>query len=180
MGREVMDAQLLSNEMPVMKASEIADLPMNEMFDLDGHPRPECARVVNYLLSMDSQRLADLGERAHEMFLRMGVTFNVYGNEDGSERIFPFDPVPRIITADVWSGVEAGLIQRVRALNAFMADIYGEANILKDCVVPRDLIVGSAQFRHAAVGIKLPHNNFVTVAGIDLVRGADGRFLVVE
>jgi uncharacterized circularly permuted ATP-grasp superfamily protein len=177
---EVMDAQLLSNQMPELKASVAADLPMNEMFELDGHPRPECARVVNYLLSMDARRLGDLGERAHEMFLRMGVTFNVYGNEDGSERIFPFDPVPRIIPAEVWSGIELGLIQRVRALNAFMADIYSEGSILKDDVVPRDLIIGSPQFRHAAMGIKLPHNTFVTVAGIDLVRGTDGRFFVLE
>src|ERR1700682_2269762 len=103
-----MDAQLLSNQMPELKASVVADLPMNEMFDFDGHPRPECARVVNYLLSMDARRLGEVGERAHEMFWRMGVTFNVYGNEDGSERIFPFDPVPRIIPADVWAGIEAG------------------------------------------------------------------------
>ncbi len=109
MGREGMDAQHLGNAMPEMKAAAIAtDLPMNEMFSADGHPRPECARVVNYLLSMDTRRLTELGERAHEMFLRMGVTFNVYGNEDGSERIFPFDPVPRIIPAATWSEIEAG------------------------------------------------------------------------
>jgi uncharacterized circularly permuted ATP-grasp superfamily protein len=181
MGREGMDAQHLSNAMPELKAAAIAaDLPMNEMFNADGHPRPECARVVNYLLSMDARRLAELGERAHEMFLRMGVTFNVYGNEDGSERIFPFDPVPRIIPAATWAEIEAGLIQRVRALNAFLADIYGDGAILKDGIVPRDLIIGSSQFRHAAVGIKPPHNSFVTVAGIDLVRGADGRFYILE
>ena len=180
MGHEGMDAQHLSNELPELKASAMIDLPMNEMFSADGRPRPECARVVNYLLSMDAQRLAELGERAHEMFLRMGVTFNVYGNEDGSERIFPFDPVPRIIPAATWAEIEAGLIQRVRALNAFLADIYGEGCILKDDVVPRDLIIGSSQFRHAAVGIKPPHNSFVTVAGIDLVRGSDGRFYALE
>jgi uncharacterized circularly permuted ATP-grasp superfamily protein len=120
MGREGMDAQHLSNEMPELKALAIPDLPMNEMFGADGHPRPECARVVNYLLAMESRKLTELGDRAHEMFLRMGVTFNVYGNEDGSERIFPFDPVPRIIPAATWAVIEAGLIQRVRALNAFM------------------------------------------------------------
>lgn len=180
MGHEDMDAQHLGNEMPESKASAAAERPMNEMFDLDGNPRPECARVVNYLLSMESRRLAELGERAHEMFLRMGVTFNVYGNEDGSERIFPFDPVPRIIPGAVWAEIEAGLIQRVRALNAFLGDIYGAGNILKDGVVPRDLIIGSSQFRHAAVGIKPPHQTFVTVAGIDLVRGSDGRFYALE
>ncbi len=177
---EVMSAQLLSNQMPELQASVMADLPMNEMFGLDGHPRPECARVVNYLMSMDTRRLTELGARAHEMFLRMGVTFNVYGDEDGSERIFPFDPVPRIIPAEVWAAVEAGLIQRVRALNAFLADIYGAGCIFKDGIVPRDLIIGAPQFRHAAVGIKPPHQSFVTVAGIDLVRGSDGRFYALE
>ncbi len=166
--------------MPDRKASTAPVLPMNEMFDGQGRPRPECARVVNYLLSMEPSRLAELGERAHQMFLRMGVTFNVYGNEAGNERIFPFDPVPRIIPAAVWNNLEAGLIQRVRALNAFLADVYGEGAILKDEVIPRDLIMGSSQFRHAAVGIKPPHNTFVTVAGIDLVRGSDERFYALE
>jgi uncharacterized circularly permuted ATP-grasp superfamily protein len=170
----------MSSGLPERKASTAASVPMNEVFDAQGHPRPECARVVNYLLSMEPSRLAELSERAHQMFLRMGVTFNVYGNEAGSERIFPFDPVPRVIPAPVWSELEAGLIQRVRALNSFLADVYGEGAILKDDVIPRDLIMGSAQFRHAAAGIKPPHNTFVTVAGIDLVRGSEGRFYALE
>ena len=157
-----------------------ADAPMNEMFDAEGGPRPECARVAAYLRALESGRLADLGKRAHRMFLEMGVTFNVYGNDAGSERIFPFDPVPRIIAASTWSELEAGLTQRVRALNAFLADVYGEGCIFKDEVAPRDLIVGSPQFRHAAAGIKPPSGVYVTVAGIDLVRGADGRFYVLE
>jgi uncharacterized circularly permuted ATP-grasp superfamily protein len=176
----MMDAQDTGSEMPDWKASTAGGQPLNEMFDSEGRPRPECARVVAYLLAMESGRLAELGERAHRMFLRMGVTFNVYGNEDGSERIFPFDPVPRIIDAATWANLEAGLIQRVRALNAFVADVYGEGCILKDEVVPRDLIVGSPQFRHAAVGIRPPSGVYITVAGIDVVRGADDRFYVLE
>jgi uncharacterized circularly permuted ATP-grasp superfamily protein len=166
--------------MPDWKAALAATLPMNEMFDVDGHPRPECARVAAYLLAMESGRLGDLGRRAHLMFQRAGVTFNVYGSEAGSERIFPFDPVPRIISAPTWANLEAGLIQRVRALNAFIGDVYGEGCILKDGTIPRDLIVGSQQFRHAAAGFKPPHGIYVTVAGIDLVRDADGRFCVLE
>lgn len=175
-----MDAQRVGSGMPVGQASMAPERPMNEMFDAEGRARPECARVVNYLLAMESRRLAELGEQAHRMFLRMGVTFNVYGDAAGSERIFPFDPVPRIIAADVWLELEAGLIQRVRALNAFLADIYGVGEILKDDVVPRDLIMGSRQFRHAVAGIRPPHDSFVTVAGIDLVRAADGRFHILE
>jgi uncharacterized circularly permuted ATP-grasp superfamily protein len=175
-----MDAQETGSFLPKLEAATLPDLPMNEMFDAAGRPRADCARVANYLLSMEGQRLADLGERAHLMFQQMGVTFNHYGDADGAERIFPFDPVPRIIAATEWARLEAGLIQRVRALNAFLADIYSEGIILREGVVPRDLIVGSPQFRHAAAGLKARDNLFVSVAGIDLVRGADGRFMVLE
>jgi uncharacterized circularly permuted ATP-grasp superfamily protein len=175
-----MDAQLMGSTAPGLKASRPATMPMNEMFDTDGRPHPECARVANFLLAMEAMRLSELGERAYRMFLRMGVTFNVYGDEAGSEKIFPFDPVPRIISAAAWATLEAGLIQRVRALNAFIGDVYGECAILKEGIVPRDMIVGSPQFRHAAAGLKPSGGVFVTVAGIDLVRGADGRFHVLE
>jgi uncharacterized circularly permuted ATP-grasp superfamily protein len=175
-----MDAQDTGRTVPDWKAGQADAQPMNEMFDEEGHPRPECARVAAYLLAMESARLADLGRRAHQMFERAGVTFNVYGSQAGSERIFPFDPVPRIISAQTWARIEEGLIQRVRALNAFIADIYSEGCILKDEIVPRDLIVGSPQFRHAAAGIKPPLGVYITVAGIDLVRDAQGRFCVLE
>jgi uncharacterized circularly permuted ATP-grasp superfamily protein len=178
-----MDAQETGSVLPDLRAiapdMPIA-APMNEMFDGGGHPRPECSRVASYLLTMEARRLFELGERARQMFQQMGVTFNHYGDAEGTERIFPFDPVPRIIPAAVWATIEAGLIQRVRALNAFLADIYGEGTILHEGIVPRDLIIGSPQFRHAAAGIKPRDNLFVTVAGIDLVRGADGRFFVLE
>jgi uncharacterized circularly permuted ATP-grasp superfamily protein len=168
-----MDAQRAGNAVPSRQAQ--AELqPINEMFDPQGRARPECAEVIDYLRAMDSKRLSELGDRAHRMFQTMGVTFNVYGDSDGGERIWPFDPIPRIISADVWAGLEAGLIQRTRALNAFVADIYDECKIVKDGIIPRDLVIGSTQFRHAAVGIKSPCGVYVTVAGVDLVRGADG------
>jgi uncharacterized circularly permuted ATP-grasp superfamily protein len=172
-GSVLPDLRAVAPEMPIAA-------PMNEMFDGAGHPRPECSRVASYLLTMEARRLFELGERAHQMFQQMGVTFNHYGDAEGTERIFPFDPVPRIIPAAVWETIEAGLVQRVRALNAFLADIYGEGAILHEGIVPRDLIIGSPQFRRAAAGIKPRDNLFVTVAGIDLVRGADGRFFVLE
>lgn len=175
-----MDAQRAGIAVPGWRAEAGELRPINEMFDAQGRPRPECARVIAYLLAMESRRLVELGERAHRMFRTMGVTFNVYGNNEGEERIFPFDPIPRIIAADVWAGLEAGLIQRARALNAFVGDIYGEAQIVKEGVIPRDLVIGSPQFRHAAAGIESPCGVFITVAGIDLVHGADGRFHVLE
>jgi uncharacterized circularly permuted ATP-grasp superfamily protein len=166
--------------MQYQRAPVATQVPMNEMFESVGNARPECARVASYLLTMESRRLADLGDRAHQMFQEMGVTFNHYGDAEGTERIFPFDPVPRVIAAPVWEKLEAGLIQRIRALNAFLADVYGDGVILKEGLVPREMIVGSAQFRHAVVGIKPRDNLYVTVAGIDLVRDVDGRFLVLE
>jgi uncharacterized circularly permuted ATP-grasp superfamily protein len=177
---DVMDAQRVGIAVPGWQAEAAELQPINEMFDAQGQARPECARVIAYLLAMESTRLAELGERAHRMFQTMGVTFNVYGATEGGERIFPFDPIPRIISAEVWAGLEAGLIQRARALNAFVADIYSEGQIVKDGAIPRDLVIGSPQFRHAAAGIQAPCGVYITVAGIDLVRGADGRFHVLE
>ncbi|HKN00437.1 MAG TPA: circularly permuted type 2 ATP-grasp protein [Candidatus Binataceae bacterium] len=152
----------------------------DEMFEADLTPRPANEPIVADLLSASPERINELRLRADRMFLRMGVTFNVYGEDAGTERIFPFDLVPRVIDAQTWNALEAGLSQRVRALNAFVADIYGEGKILKDEVVPRDMICGSAQYRRAAIGIKPPNGVFVTVAGIDLVRDREGRFMVLE
>jgi len=169
----------LGTELPLWRAYRPHGRAIDEMF-VNGHARPECAALVDYLSSMEPERLTELSGRARQMFLRMGVTFNVYSNESGSERIFPFDPVPRIIPAAVWAEIEAGLIQRVRALNLFLADVYGEGAIFHDDVVPRDLVLGSPQFRYGAAGIKPTAGVFIVVAGIDLVRAADGRFYVLE
>jgi uncharacterized circularly permuted ATP-grasp superfamily protein len=170
----------VSNSMPVWAAYQARDGMFDEMLHLATHRNSRSTPITDALLSMPPGWLADLCSRAEEMFRRMGVTFNVYGAEGGTERIFPFDPIPRVIDADTWATLEAGLIQRVRVLNAFLADVYGEGCILKDGIVPRDLILGCPQFRRAAVGIHPPLGNYVTVGGIDLVRGADGRFYVLE
>jgi uncharacterized circularly permuted ATP-grasp superfamily protein len=152
----------------------------DEMMALAAQSRSGSKSVAEALLSMAPGALVELCSRAEQMFRRMGVTFNVYGSQDGTERIFPFDPIPRVIDGETWANLEAGLIQRVRALNAFLGDVYGEGHILNDGVVPRDLIRGCPQFRRAAAGIKPPFGNFITVGGIDLVRGPDGRFHVLE
>jgi uncharacterized circularly permuted ATP-grasp superfamily protein len=165
---------------PVFAAYRSPSGMFDEMFAAAGGPHPWCAPMALSLLEMNGAEFASLRAQAERMLLRMGVTFNVYGQTQGAERIFPFDPIPRIIDAETWHTLEAGLIQRVRALNAFVADIYGEAHILKDGLVPHDLILESSQYRRGAVGITPPGGTFITVAGIDLVRGADGRFYVLE
>src|SRR6266436_4625972 len=111
------------------------------MFGPGLNPGPGCQRVVNGLLCNEPS-LINLRARADRMFLQMGVTFNVYGETSGSERIFPFDPIPRVIDAATWSRLEAGLIQRIRALNAFLADIYTDGAIIEDGLIPRSLVVG--------------------------------------
>src|SRR5260370_11661089 len=165
---------------PVWAAYKTDASVFDEMLDLSSQPRAGCGGVIDTMFSMAPAQFTEICARADRMFRRMGVTFNVYGAADGSERMFAFDPIPRVIDASTWARLEAGLIQRVRALNAFLADVYGDGCILSDGVVPRDLVLGCRQFRRAAVGIKPPLGNFVTVAGIDLVRGADGRFYVLE
>ncbi len=167
-------------KMPAYQADPKAEGLFDEMFAADGSVRPGCAPVIAELLGSDWSRAESVRNRAYEMFLRRGVTFHVYGAGDGSERIFPFDPIPRIIDAATWLNLEAGLIQRVRALNAFIADVYGDGSILNDGKIPRDLVVGCSQFRRQATGIKPSAGAYITVAGIDLVRGADGRFFVLE
>ena len=170
----------ISKAAPLWAAYRSRDGVFDEMLDISRRPAAGCSGIADALFSTPPDRLADLSVRAERMFRRMGVTFNVYGEEAGTERIFPFDPIPRVIDAATWREIEAGLIQRVKALNAFVGDVYGDGNILNDGIVPRELVLGCPQFRRAAVGIRPPHNNFVTVAGIDLVRGADGRFYVLE
>ena len=175
-----MTAVEVSKSLPVWAAYRAGEGLFDEMLDLAKRSNSRSSPITEALLSMPPEALADLCARAEAMFRRMGVTFNVYGSEDGTERIFPFDPIPRVIDAETWAMLEAGLIQRVRVLNAFLADVYGEGCIFKDGVVPRDLILGCPQFRRAAAGIRPPLGNYVTVGGIDLVRGPDGRFHVLE
>ena len=152
----------------------------DEMIELAKSSHKRCGHMTDSLLSMAPARLAELSSRADVMFRRMGATFNVYSEQRGVERILPFDPIPRIIDAETWTELEAGLIQRVRALNAFIGDVYGNGAIMNDGVVPRDLVLSCPQFRREATGIHPPLGNFITVAGIDIVRGPDGRFLVLE
>src|SRR5208282_189880 len=142
----------------------------DEMLDLSSQPRSGCAAVIEAMFSMPPAQFTEICARADRMFRRMGVTFNVYGAADGSERIFPFDPIPRVIDAKTWATLEAGLIQRVRALNAFVADVYGDGCILSDGVVPRDLVLGCPQFRRAADGrFYVLEDNVRTPSGVSYV-----------
>ena len=112
--------------------------------------------------------------------MSQGITFTVYNNDEGIERIFPFDILPRIITAAEWAHVEAGIKQRLTALNLFLKDIYSDQQIIKDNIIPAELIASCPHFTHEVHGIKVAHDIYVHIAGIDLIRGDDGTFYILE
>jgi uncharacterized circularly permuted ATP-grasp superfamily protein len=117
---------------------------------------------------------------ADKAFLTQGITFTVYGDEEGTERIFPFDLLPRIITAAEWQTLVAGLTQRLTAINLFLKDIYHEGRILAEGIVPRELLYSCKHFRREMRGVRVHRDIYVSVAGSDLIRLEDGRFVVLE
>ena len=119
-------------------------------------------------------------QACEQSFLHQGITFTVYGDNQATERIIPTDLLPRIITAAEWARLEAGLKQRVAALNLFLHDIYSEGRVLKDGLVPRSMVYGSKHYRREMRGLAVPHGAYVNVCGTDLVRREDGVFVVLE
>ena len=131
----------------------------------------------------DTFKRDEFDSRRHAVdlaFLRQGVTFNVYGDARGTERIFPFDLVPRIIPAREWEHIERGLTQRITALNLFLKDIYHDQKIIKDGVIPAHYILSGKHFRREFAGFKVPKDIYIHVCGTDLIRGADGTYMVLE
>ena len=112
--------------------------------------------------------------------MNQGITFTVYNDDAGIERIFPFDIIPRVLTASEWKTIESGIRQRLRALNLFLKDIYGEQHILQDKVIPANLIASCPHFVRDVWGIQVPYDIYTHISGIDLIRGEDGRFFVLE
>ncbi|MEI6265044.1 MAG: circularly permuted type 2 ATP-grasp protein [Sphingobacteriia bacterium] len=132
------------------------------------------------LSKLQVQDLQQKHQLAAELFMSQGITFTVYNNDEGIERIFPFDILPRIITAAEWAHVEAGIKQRLTALNLFLKDIYSDQQIIKDNIIPAELIASCPHFTHEVHGIKVAHDIYVHIAGIDLIRGDDGTFYILE
>ena len=157
----------------------------DEMFELDAGgmpvPRAHYAELVSQIAAMDGTAVRRAAELANRSFLNRGVTFTIYsGDSPGAERILPFDPIPRVVSAEEWAVVEAGLRQRITALNQFVHDVYHDQQILHDGIVPRRLIVLARHFRREVVGIDVPDNQYLHVVGSDLIRGDDGRWMVLE
>jgi uncharacterized circularly permuted ATP-grasp superfamily protein len=158
------------------------DLPgaYDEMFDPAGQPRPQCRALLEELLAASPQDLQRHQVEADHAFLTQGITFTVYGDAAGTERIFPFDLLPRMLTAGEWATLEAGLTQRLTAINMFLRDIYHEGRILSEGVVPRELVHSCRHFRREMRGVQVHNDIYVSVAGTDLIRTEDGQFLVLE
>lgn len=136
--------------------------------------------LARHLSDMGIEGLVAVQREAELSLLNQGITFTVYADERGTEKIFPLDLIPRIVTAQRWARVEAGLVQRLRALNLFLLDLYGEQRILRDGVVPTDLVVNSPHFCRAMVGTKVPADVFIHVSGTDLIEDEFGETLVLE
>ncbi|WP_367756393.1 circularly permuted type 2 ATP-grasp protein [Flavobacterium sp. WC2430] len=152
----------------------------DEMFSKEG-VRDSYRQVLQTLESLSIAQLNEKQKQASDIFMNQGITFTVYSDDDqGIERIFPFDIIPRIITQKDWIEVETGIAQRLKALNLFLEDIYNEQLIIKEGIIPAALIASCPHYIQEVHGIKLPHNIHVHIAGIDLIRGADGEFYVLE
>lgn len=152
----------------------------DELFDGRSTPRPGVASVVQMLDDLGLSVFESRKRLAEAAMLRGGITFTVYGDHGGVERVFPFDPIPRLVSGVDWRRVEVALTQRTQALNAFLLDIYGDQEILKAGAIPREVIESSRGFLPEMVGVRPPGGVPVQIAGIDLIRDPDGEFLVLE
>ena len=146
----------------------------------DGVLRPHYRAFADWLERTPPDRIAQKRGEAERIFHRVGITFAVYGEQAGTERLIPFDLVPRIIPAGEWARLEAGLAQRVRTLNLFLRDIYHEQAILRAGVIPTERVLGNSQYRREMVGIDVPGGIYAHVAGVDVVRADGGEYFVLE
>ncbi|MEY2480384.1 MAG: hypothetical protein QOI04_1311 [Verrucomicrobiota bacterium] len=152
----------------------------DEMFAAPGVARPHYAKLLTRFNEMEREEFERKRSLAASTSLSRGITFTVYDDQEGTERIFPFDLVPRIIPAKEWELIERGLVQRITALNLFLHDIYHGQNILRDNVIPRKIIWEAAHFRPEFMHFDVPRNIYIHICGTDLVRDREGNYLVLE
>jgi uncharacterized circularly permuted ATP-grasp superfamily protein len=152
----------------------------DEMFEPSGQPRAHYRKLYQRICGMSDEDFRRRRQLADLTLLNQGITFAVYGSSDGVEKPFPFDLIPRIVPPDEWDHIEQGLKQRLTALNLFLHDVYHDQKILKDGVIPRELVTEAANYRREFVGANPPHNIYVHICGTDLIRDGDGRLRVLE
>ena len=152
----------------------------DEAFALEGHLRPGSKLLFQCLCGLSAGELGRYQALAEAALYRMGITFAIYGGNEGGEKILPFDIIPRIIESSEWATLERGLKQRAHALNVFIADIYGPSKILRDGVVPRDLVLSAPTYRKECQDLSVPHGIWNHISGTDLIRDRSGQFYVLE
>ncbi|MDB5309040.1 MAG: hypothetical protein JWO38_3242 [Gemmataceae bacterium] len=152
----------------------------DELFTRTGGPHTHCAPLVDRLGRLFATEFQAKRASADMAFVNQGITFSVYSDRRGVEKIFPFDLIPRPIPAAEWYPLEAGLVQRIKALNLFLYDVYHDQHILKDGIIPADLVLESKGFRKEMIGFAPPGGVYIHICGTDLVRDAAGQFLVLE
>jgi uncharacterized circularly permuted ATP-grasp superfamily protein len=152
----------------------------DEMYNNDSKIRTQYDIINSYLQSTSPEVLFKKEELSRQLFMSQGVTFTVYNDNEGIEKIFPFDIVPRIITSKEWDKIDKGIKQRLTALNLFIKDIYHDQFIIKDGIIPADLIYSCPYFLREMKGVNVPHDIYVHIAGVDLIRNNDGEFYVLE
>ncbi|EEG09208.1 circularly permuted type 2 ATP-grasp protein [Pseudogulbenkiania ferrooxidans] len=152
----------------------------DEMLLSSGAVRPHYQGFAEWLQAQTPEALSRKREEANQRFHRVGITFSVYGDESGAERLIPFDTIPRIVPAAEWRALEAGMRQRVKALNAFLHDIYHDHAIIKAGIIPAEQVFTNAQYQPAMQGIDLPDQIYAHITGVDIIRHADGQYYVLE
>ena len=152
----------------------------DEMFTEDGQARSGYTYFKDRVEQLTKEEFMRRQISAERALMAMGITFNVYSENEGTERIMPVDIIPRIVSAQEWEKMEKGLIQRITALNLFLADIYSDQKIIKDGIIPKEVIYSSKNFLAPCMGIKPPKNIWIHITGTDLIRGNDGEYMVLE
>lgn len=163
----------------LFKDYEVGDF-FDEMFSAPGAVRPHYDLLASRFAGMEEGEFERKCQLAEKSYLNQGITFTVYSGDEGTERIFPFDLIPRIIPAKEWSHIERGLEQRLTALNLFLHDIYHEQRILKEKIIPEEIILGAKHFRPELIGFDVPKNIYIHVCGTDLIRDRNGDYTVLE
>ncbi len=151
----------------------------DEMFGEEGL-RAHYKNFVAAIAGLPSTEMTHKDEMAKKLFMSQGITFTVYSSGEGIEKIFPFDVIPRIITNTEWLEIEAGIKQRLKALNIFLKDIYHLRFIVNDGIIPAQLIYSCPNFLREMVNVDVPFDIYTHVAGVDLIRDSDGKFFVLE
>ncbi len=169
----------MKTQTPALKNYTL-DHAYDEMFVDESRLHSHYEPLLEHFTSLPPGELKRRKQTADMSFLNQGITFTVYGRDEGTERIFPYDLLPRIITSNEWDKIERGLTQRITALNLFLRDIYHEGRILDDGVVPREVVYSCKQFRRQMRGLQVPRNVYITVVGTDLIRLENGEFVVLE